>query len=364
MMKRQALYILLALLVFTTLRAQVNLVPNPSFEDCDTACSKSFFGQPILQNGELVFKPYIQNWFYTKATPDIFRYITADTSNNGGCWGPGGFKIPNSAFGFQYPRTDSTYIGLFIYWYEDQNTWAGHTYNYREWAGVKLSDTLKQGRCYEFTMYVSRGEKSNRIVSSIGAFFSADSLYETVVTTDTMMSYLSPWPIDSHFIQVQHNPWETIYDTSNWIPITGRFKATGNEVYMYLGNFLPDNQYPIVEIDTLVNNPLCNLTYFFIDDVSLYEIEEPCGVGINENATGKINVYPNPAKDLVSIDIPENINQAQLSIYNLTGQLVLQKQITQANQTIAIPELSNGMYIFVVQIEDRVIGRQRVVISE
>ena len=85
---------------------------------------------------------------------------------------------------------------------------------------------------------------------------------------------------------------------------------------------------------------------------SIPEIEKP-----------KVTLYPNPAEDFVSIQLPENHTHAQLSIYNLTGQVISQKQITQPNQQIPITDLGNGMYIFVIQTKDKIIGRQRVVVT-
>ena len=86
-------------------------------------------------------------------------------------------------------------------------------------------------------------------------------------------------------------------------------------------------------------------------------------MGIEEKPIDNIDIYPNPAQDFVSVELPKNISKAQLAIYNLTGQLVLQKQIMQPNQQIPITELGNGVYIFVIQNEDKVIGRQRVVVA-
>jgi hypothetical protein len=85
---------------------------------------------------------------------------------------------------------------------------------------------------------------------------------------------------------------------------------------------------------------------------SIPEIEKP-----------KFTLYPNPAQDFVSIQLPENYTHAQLSIYNLTGQLISKNQITQPNQQIPITELGNGIYIFVIQTKDKIIGRQRVVVA-
>ncbi|UPT67548.1 MAG: T9SS type A sorting domain-containing protein [Sphingobacteriales bacterium JAD_PAG50586_3] len=86
---------------------------------------------------------------------------------------------------------------------------------------------------------------------------------------------------------------------------------------------------------------------------------------INSNKENLLNnlhiaIYPNPAQDFVNIELPQSYNQASLNIYNLTGQLISQKPITSTQ--IPIAELGNGMYIFVIQNGDKVIGRQRVVV--
>lgn len=86
--------------------------------------------------------------------------------------------------------------------------------------------------------------------------------------------------------------------------------------------------------------------------------------GIDEiPAIDRMSIYPNPAQDFITAELPTNIGQAQLSIYNLTGQLISKNQITQPSQQVSTAELSNGMYIFVIQTEDKITGRQRVVIA-
>ena len=86
--------------------------------------------------------------------------------------------------------------------------------------------------------------------------------------------------------------------------------------------------------------------------------------GLNEIPTiEKIKIYPNPAQDFITLELPTNIGQSQLSIYNLTGQLISQNQITQPSLQLSTADLSNGMYIFVLQTEDKIIGRQKVLIA-
>jgi hypothetical protein len=130
------------------------------------------------------------------------------------------------------------------------------------------------------------------------------------------------------------------------------------------GFIYPTNIYcPVYEFELLCYD-LDTLHY--TTEYSIQHFNSACdvSVGVEENAINNISTYPNPAQDFVSIEIPKNPNLAQLSIYNLTGQLISKKQISQPNQQISITELENGMYIFVIHNEDKVIGRQRVVVAK
>jgi hypothetical protein len=208
-------------------------------------------------------------------------------------------------------------------------------------------------------MYVARSEISNRIVSSRGAFFSPDSLIENLF----FEPQTTPLPFDSSLVQIQHNPWSTIYDTT-WVPVTGIFRATGNEQYLYIGNFLVDSQYPVVELDTLQGMNGCDYTYFFIDDVSLYEYKEPCNLPLttSEIKQNPIAIYPNPAAENVTITLPPNTNKAELLIYTVQGQLLSQTQVF-GTQTINTSNLANGMYLFVIQSNGNIVGREKVIIA-
>lgn len=84
---------------------------------------------------------------------------------------------------------------------------------------------------------------------------------------------------------------------------------------------------------------------------------------VEEQEAAPVKIYPNPAEDFVSIELPFNYSPAQLSIYNLTGQLITKRQLTQINQQVPIAELGNGVYIFVTEIGDNTIERNRVIVS-
>lgn len=70
------------------------------------------------------------------------------------------------------------------------------------------------------------------------------------------------------------------------------------------------------------------------------------GTGINENYNDpSINIYPNPATNRLNVSIDENLEGAQLNIYNITGSLVQSTQLQIQNSEFEIQNLTPGVYI-------------------
>jgi len=68
--------------------------------------------------------------------------------------------------------------------------------------------------------------------------------------------------------------------------------------------------------------------------------------GVNEITENETIIYPNPAKDILIVD---NVNNADIYIYNTLGQMV--KKITNVvgSKEINVSDLNNGMYIVRIQ---------------
>jgi hypothetical protein len=80
-------------------------------------------------------------------------------------------------------------------------------------------------------------------------------------------------------------------------------------------------------------------TYHF-DDVNIFDVT----VGVAQNLGSKINVYPNPASNNITLtNANELMNQSSsFQIIDATGRLVITAKLTQAN--INISNLANGLY--------------------
>ena len=78
---------------------------------------------------------------------------------------------------------------------------------------------------------------------------------------------------------------------------------------------------------------------------------------IKDNNTGveemnnfeKIDIYPNPAFEKIIIDNPALANDEILSIYDIKGQLMIQKALKNKKEEITISALTKGVYIVKIE---------------
>jgi len=73
-------------------------------------------------------------------------------------------------------------------------------------------------------------------------------------------------------------------------------------------------------------------------------IFKPARVRGSEKITdGKVHIYPNPARDLVTVHTPWD-SQNKVALFNITGTLVFSEQFT--NQTtLTVGNLPSGIYL-------------------
>lgn len=75
---------------------------------------------------------------------------------------------------------------------------------------------------------------------------------------------------------------------------------------------------------------------------------------INENQKeNKINIYPNPADQWVTLEVENGFVGKPFQIHNLIGQQVIKGVINQENTMINLSTLPKGLYIFTVGVNER-----------
>ena len=83
------------------------------------------------------------------------------------------------------------------------------------------------------------------------------------------------------------------------------------------------------------------------------------GVGINENNNVTISMYPTPVNDVLNVSSTQFIQEIQ--IFNMVGQVVMDKKVNNKAVTLNTSDLSTGVYTLKAKINDRYYVRKVVV---
>ena len=84
-------------------------------------------------------------------------------------------------------------------------------------------------------------------------------------------------------------------------------------------------------------------------------IKDNDAVGIDEELANSLEVFPNPASNLVFVKLPEGIapEQANHKLFTLSGKLVQQGDFMQRTTAVDVSALPNGVYLLHVVVADR-----------
>lgn len=76
--------------------------------------------------------------------------------------------------------------------------------------------------------------------------------------------------------------------------------------------------------------------------------------GVLEAERLDFEMFPNPASEEITIQLPVGSNDASIKLYDYIGRLALSKKITLSENTIRVQGLSSGMYILKVLSGDKI----------
>ena len=169
----------------------------------------------------------------------------------------------------------------------------------------------------------------------------------------------------------------TVYDTTGnpgrmyYIETGGKLYIKMNSttmVYMKPGSFitkLSGTASPVI----IYNEVGANITGTFSPppttcSVVSYPASPSCVTGITENnLVNLITVYPNPAKNYLTINNESNI-ELNAQIINAIGQTIKSIKIDSEKKTIDVAELGSGIYFLNLMDKDRLIGVKKLIIEK
>lgn len=166
--------------------------------------------------------------------------------------------IPANDYGRMDPKEGDHYAGFFGW--KDDEKWnfesggdpfvAGWS-SYSEYIITELLKPMEEGREYEITFWVALSGNSDRAVSGIGAYCSADRLNEQ------HRRFLRQKP------QVSVDG--IVAGKGEWVEVKGSFEADGGERWITIGT------WPAAGFDgkRLIEGPDNKYAYYYIDGISL-----------------------------------------------------------------------------------------------
>jgi hypothetical protein len=301
-----SLFLCVALL---EVHGQVNLVPNPSFEET-LVCP---FGI-----GDLT--PLV-GWSSFGNTPDCFHECSQSTIN-----------IPYSAFGYQYAHSGQSMAGIISYVWEQDPGWP----NYREYLGVELTSSLVIGERYYTSFFINCAGyfpgKQHIGANKIGSRFS------------TFQYDFNQPTVPDNFSQIHTD--SILTDTVNWYRVTGSFIADSAYQFLIIGNF-----YDYLQTDTIIfgGEPFGgSVAYYYIDDVcvSTDSLYNENWVGLTENISfneNQISIFPNPVNDILQIESEKPLEK--VTVYNSFGQLIFTKEnFPNDDYNLNLEQIDAGIY--------------------
>ena len=79
----------------------------------------------------------------------------------------------------------------------------------------------------------------------------------------------------------------------------------------------------------------------YLDDIN---ISQTVGINELENKDINLNIYPDPAKESITIESPLMTNDGTIKVYNIQGQLMLEQPMLQIQTVINISGFAKGVY--------------------
>lgn len=249
-MVRKFLFIQFILILgITKVNAQYNYVYNSSLDSLNTCY------------------PYNDNW-WTNYDHWMFSYGISDFYNE--CVTDNSLIInwymsPRNNAGYQKPHSGTGYIGFLPFAYYP-DLLPNYYPNVREVVAQRMKKKLKPQVKYLVRFYANLADTCGWAINRLGLAFSKDSL--GVEVTDGLNFNDSLKPV------IEWDSTKIFNDSINWHKISGTYTANGTEKYITISNFYSDTNtsFIITPRYDSSGNSIKLAAYYYIDDVSIYEI--------------------------------------------------------------------------------------------
>ena len=303
-----------------------NIILNEGFEEifaCPSSANDVSFASP---------------WESSGGSPDLFNVC-----------GSLGYEVPLNKVGFQEAKSGEGYA-LFA-------TYSDISDDAREFLQGELKYPLIANEQYYFQTYVSQCDSLQFATHNIGITF----------TEDDPSTHLTCYPnCEVYYENEISNP---LTSKTDWMLIEGNFVANGGEQFIHIGNLRTDSLSEIEFVGGGVDPDVAwEASGYYIDDVWLSHMDSMHYVSVNEELgvnNYKLEVFPNPASDFVSIDFSIQPSagrslEVTVEMFDAVGRLVKSEPWKSEIDVSALPD---GVYLLKVVFENGAFGTKRLVVQ-
>ena len=224
-----------------------------------------------------------------------------------------------------------------------------------------------------FAAVVSGGDLSNRYFTTYAhewgdVFTDLDDPAAAITVINTIGTGEFTYPNDSAYqeVYVPFTEPVTLVDNQRYLFCVNTFDT---DVYIGFDDKLDYNQ----NITNVYKQPVSctensgswNYLGFGSDVTAGISVELTTNLNVKDNELSKIDAFPNPANNIVTIPLNGFIGNGTVNIMDLTGKIISSKTVNANNLiSIDVSDLANGNYIFDLKLQDGRSSKFNIVISK
>ena len=224
-----------------------------------------------------------------------------------------------------------------------------------------------------FAAVVSGGDLSNRYFTTYAhewgdVFTDLDDPAAAISIINTIGTGEFTYPNDSAYLEVYvpFNEPITLMDNQRYMFCVNTFDT---DVYIGFDDKLDYNlnvtnvyKQPIYTVE---NNGSWSINSFGSDVTAGISVELTTNLNVEDNELSKIDAFPNPANNMVTIPLNGFIGNGTVNIMDLTGKIISSKTVNANNLiSVDVTDIANGNYIFDLKLQDGRSSKFNIVISK
>jgi hypothetical protein len=150
---------------------------------------------------------------------------------------------------------------------------------------------------------------------------------------------------------------DTLADANFFFKDTVDTYTLANLTFDYLSPLPPDSAFIIISSSLDGFNPTAG------DKIQIDDIEVVYTTGISEVNKLNLNIYPNPVKDILTIDLAHSTTIA-VEIYDQMGRRVMQAVKTGNDRNLNVSSLNSGIYFMMLRNESGAMQQTKLIIED